>query len=103
MTALVSIVTTERSDALLVPNAALRFDPGTAEAPGQEKVAEAQRAHVWMRAGPSGLSRVEVGVGASDGSVTEVVSGALTEGQQLAIGNQTAESRRTLFGLRLGF
>jgi hypothetical protein len=56
-----------------------------------------------MRAGPSGLSRVEVGVGASDGSVTEVVSGALTEGQQLAIGNQTAESRRTLFGLRLGF
>jgi hypothetical protein len=88
-----------------VPNAALRFDPGTAEAPGQEKVAESeeQRAHVWMRAGPSGLSRVEVGVGASDGSVTEVVSGALTEGQQVAIGNQTAESRRTLFGLRLGF
>lgn len=86
MTASVSIVTSRRSSVLAVPNSALRFRP-----PGQDSVNGTQQRKpapgkrgtaVWILEG-KGLKRVVVKVGISDGSVTEVVSGALKEGQEV--------------------
>ncbi|MEX1205220.1 MAG: efflux RND transporter periplasmic adaptor subunit [Dongiaceae bacterium] len=104
MTALVRIATTERPNALLVPNAALRFEPATGASPptGAADSAGAS-ARVWARTGSGGLSPVATGIGASDGSMTEVLAGSLAEGQEVAIGESTVRSERTLFGLRLGF
>jgi HlyD family secretion protein len=108
MTAVVRIATTERPHALLVPNAALRFEPETAaaEAPirdGPASELAGRPALVWLRTDSGGLSPVDIRVGASNGSVTEVVSGPLSEGQAVAIGKGALRSQRTLFGIRLGF
>ena len=108
MTAVVSISTTERSSALLVPNAALRFEPETdplkASTRDEPSIVLAGRpAHVWLPGNRADLQRIAIGVGASDGSMTEVVSGSLFEGQEVAIGKQSIPKERTLFGLRLGF
>jgi HlyD family secretion protein len=108
MTALVRIVTVERTDALLVPNAALRFEPeaGASPAPPRgESVAgsEGQPAQVWMRGHYGRLSRVDINIGVSDGSVTEVVSGPLSAGEAVAIGREIAGNERTFLGIRLGF
>jgi HlyD family secretion protein len=104
MTALVRIATTERPNALLVPNAALRFQPGigASQAAGTAG-AEGQPARVWVRTGSGGLSSVAIGIGASDGNMTEVLAGTLAERQEVVIGESTLSKERTLFGLRLGF
>jgi len=107
MTAVVRIATTERPKALLVPNAALRFEPtpgavsrshqdGDPELPGRA-------GRVWVENGPGSLSAVTLGLGASDGSMTEVVAGTIDAGTQVVIGRVAADQERTLFGLRLGF
>lgn len=86
MTASVSIVTSRRSSVLAVPNSALRFRPpdqDSANGTGQRKSAPKKRgAAVWILEGKD-LKRIPVKVGISDGSVTEVVSGALKEGQEV--------------------
>jgi HlyD family secretion protein len=104
MTALVRVATTERPSALLVPNAALRFEPGTGALASAGAADVAGRpARVWARTGSDGLSPVAIDIGASDGSLTEVLAGSLAEGQEVAIGESALPSERTLFGLRLGF
>jgi HlyD family secretion protein len=108
MTAVVRISTTERSGALLVPNAALRFEPETTPPKASNRdepgIASAGRpAHVWLRGKSADLQQAAMGIGASDGSMTEVVSGPLSEGQEVAIRKQPIPDGRTLFGLRLGF
>jgi HlyD family secretion protein len=106
MTAVVRISTTERSDALLVPNIALRFDPETNQPTGCDEPAMAaagRLAHVWLRGKSADLERAAIVIGASDGSMTEVVSGSLSKGQEVAIRKQAIPVGRTLFGLRLGF
>jgi HlyD family secretion protein len=106
MTANVTFVYAERPNALRVPNAALRFKPtpemlgqpaaGTAGAQTRTNVSTSLRAR---GAGPSPLARsqkrtvyrleggkptpVEITIGITDGSHTELVEGALEEGSQL--------------------
>jgi len=105
MTALVRIATIERPDTLLVPNAALRFAPanGAPAADGDAAGLAGRPGQVWIRAAGDGLSPVDIGTGASDGSLTEVIGGPLNAGQEVAIGAVAARRERTLFGLRLGF
>jgi HlyD family secretion protein len=108
MTALVRIATVERTNALLVPNAALRFEPetGTSPAPPRgESVAgsEGQPAEAWVRSQYGGLSRIDFNIGVSDGSMTEVISGSLSAGDAVAIGRQIVGNERTFLGIRLGF
>lgn len=108
MTALVRIVTTERHDVLLVPNAALRFQPspsGDAAASGARaaQAGNTQSPHVWVRDASGRLSRASVKLGATDGSVTEVTAGSLAAGQTVAIGEAPPRAGGTLFGLRMGF
>jgi HlyD family secretion protein len=104
MTATLTIEVTRRDNVLRIPSAALRFKPsravlvalakgqsdGGGQATGARPVATAGsattpagRGTVWTYEGGA-LRPVEVTVGASDGSFTELVSGDIHEGTMLA-------------------
>ncbi|MFO0798213.1 MAG: efflux RND transporter periplasmic adaptor subunit [Gemmataceae bacterium] len=81
LTANLRFETGRRPDALLVPNAALRWQPA-----GQPAAAHAaDRGVVWVDA-PGGPRRVEVRTGLTDGVSTEVVEGALRAGDPVVVG-----------------
>ena len=79
MTANLEVVYAERSDAVRVPNAAIRFRPppelARTEAPRGKKL-------VWIRRGAQ-LEPVAFTPGVSDGTYTEVVDRALTPGESV--------------------
>jgi HlyD family secretion protein len=80
MTANVSIITAEKKNVLRVPNAALRFklaEQGRASLPQK-----GQGVWVLEKGDPK---RVPVTTGSSDGILTEVLSGELTENQQVIV------------------
>jgi HlyD family secretion protein len=80
MTANVSIVTARKTGVLLVPNSALRFRPGDQAKGGPQQKGQA----VWVL--ESGKPRrVPVVTGISNGSLIELVSGELKEGQQVIV------------------
>jgi HlyD family secretion protein len=100
MTATAEITVTRVADAILVPNAALRFTPPAAlhanegggfrllprppGAPPRDRAAEKGPKRVWTLNGEQ-LTPIEVGLGASDGTVTELRSGDLTPGTQVIV------------------
>lgn len=100
MTATASIVTAQRENVLLVPNAALRFTPpaaaetpkgsslisglmprppGTRTTRKQPAIAAGTKQQIWV-VGKSGPQAVEVETGVSNGRFTEIRSGALQAG-----------------------
>lgn len=107
MTATATITATERKGVLLVPNAALRFEPSTAQATAKKGLAlpmgpprnsrksaadgasTANARQVWVlpldAAHPDRGAPVAVAVtpGLSDGRMTEITAGALTEGMRV--------------------
>lgn len=109
MTAYVSIVVAERKDALLVPNAALRFKPANGEqkkgAAGDGTASKAKRdafsGKVYvLRDGK--LAPVSVSLGITDNRNTEVVGGELKVGDQVVVGNtQAANSAPSSSGPRM--
>jgi HlyD family secretion protein len=90
MTANVTVVYAEQPSALAIPNAALRFHPpgprdggaeGRSSAPGDES----DNGHtIWVMAGGSPRS-VVVHVGLTDGTVTELLDGDLSEGDEIVV------------------
>ncbi len=95
MTAYVNITVAHRDDALLVPNAALRFRPGEsgggksagarAKAAGAKDKAEAgQPGTVYVIEGGQPKA-VPIRVGITDNRMTEVLSGELKEGDKLIV------------------
>jgi HlyD family secretion protein len=109
LTANVHFVVQKESNALLVPNAALRWSPSspvevapearswkpadTTERsdPGGSKKGQSQRERfgvVWLKDGDL-VRPVEVKLGASDGAATAVVSDNVREGQEIVIGETT--------------
>ncbi|HEY1066425.1 MAG TPA: efflux RND transporter periplasmic adaptor subunit [Pirellulales bacterium] len=81
MTATASIVTDERRDVLLVPNAALRFTPpeGFGGWKSVKEKAQERRSRVWtLKDGQP--TPVLIETGATDGRFTQVVSGDVTVG-----------------------
>ena len=83
MTANVRITIGRRDDALKVPNAALRFRPPGAAGPGA--AAGPGTGRVWVLKGGSALP-VELRLGLSDGTATELVSGPLAAGDDVIVG-----------------
>ena len=92
MTATARVSTARVADALLVPNAALRFTPetevdaapGAAASAGAGSAAIGRARRVWMwRNGE--LAAVPITVGLTDGQWTEVVGGDLAPGMQLVV------------------
>jgi HlyD family secretion protein len=101
MTANVSIRAEERADALLIPNAALRFRPAFESASDFTAVASTERGSqatlaaqpagapkrvVWVRSEGNRAQPVEVHVGITDGGFTELVAGSLAEGDVVIVG-----------------
>jgi len=111
MTATASIVTAERTDVLLVPNAALRFTPPTASGKPQRSLvsrlvpgpppdmakkrpvaaaAKSDEARVWVL-GEQGAQAVAVKTGVSNGRQTEILGGDLTAGMAVITDYQEAK------------
>jgi len=82
MTATISCEVARRRQVLKLPNAALRFKP---EGTGTLSASGTPRTLVWTLEG-NALKSVPVTLGISDGSFTEIISGELEEGQQVAVG-----------------
>ncbi len=97
MTANVAIVVAQRDDILKVPNAALRFLPpriarkavASPESgnPAAEKV-------VWKEGTSGDPMAVQVQLGISDGSYTEVISSQLKEGDPVIIGIESSREKK---------
>ena len=105
MTANVRIVTDQKASVLKVPNAALRFRPPGTEAEGAPGAASGRTApqgagsrsdtvrgvagRVWVL-DPGGQPRaVQLRLGITDGSVTEVLEGDLRDQQEVVVGVTT--------------
>jgi HlyD family secretion protein len=84
MTANVRIVVENRDSVLKVPNAALRWRP-----PGAAGVREPGIGRVYVLEDGAPRPR-DVRLGLTDGSTTELVAGALTEGMEVVIGTAAA-------------
>jgi HlyD family secretion protein len=103
MTATVTIITSERTDVLIVPNAALRFTPpsaierplhgpmsrlfrprGKSDSGSPDEKPKEEKPTVWvMRNGKPTPVRIEIGL--TDGEWTEVTSGAVTADDQVVV------------------
>ncbi|MCI1190256.1 efflux RND transporter periplasmic adaptor subunit [Calidifontimicrobium sp. SYSU G02091] len=116
MTATATITTTERTDVLLVPNAALRYSPqaaaaapragggssfvssmmprppGAGQPPRRAGTNIAQVRQVWVLEGGQPRA-VPVKPGASDGRQTEVTSDELQPGMAVIVGQTTGAAR----------
>jgi HlyD family secretion protein len=106
MTATVRIVVDQRDDALKAPNAALRFRPAeAADAPAARKPPAARPAarsgRVWvLEAGKP--KPIDVRLGITDGTSTELVGGGLAEGTEVIVGLTPSDKRNSgLPGMRL--
>ncbi|HEY6348920.1 MAG TPA: efflux RND transporter periplasmic adaptor subunit [Candidatus Angelobacter sp.] len=103
MTAYVSIAAAEADNVLKVPNGALRFKPQTTgqPAPAQTKTAnggakqakDPSMATVWKMAADQSLQPVQIKLGITDHTFTEVaqvINGTLNPGDQLVTGSATS-------------
>ena len=108
MTAQLRILVSDTGGVLKIPNQALRFRPGdSGPAPGHQSTNQAGSsdppATVWL-VGDGGRPRaIAVRLGASDDNSTELLEGALAEGEPLIIGIANSKKQRGYFGVRLGF
>ena len=101
MTADVAFLVQERADALLVPNAALRFAPPDGP-PAPAPAGGPDARLVWVLDGSEALRPVPVQVGITDGHATEILGPGLAEGERVVTGIAGAGSRpdeqRSTFG-----
>jgi HlyD family secretion protein len=100
MTAVLRIVISDTEETLKIPNQALRYRPA-GERP--EAGSSTSSSRVWVVKDNGTANPVDVRLGASDENSSQMLGGALQEGQQLAVGVATPHSRVSAFGLRLGF
>ncbi len=105
MTATADIMVRQIEHALLVPNAALRFIPPTTTAKVEQRdflsmllsrrppnrpnradsAAKNNAQRVWVLGGDGQPKEIAVKLGASDGRMSEIISGELTEGAQILL------------------
>ncbi len=108
MTAYVNIAVAQREDALLVPNAALRFKPaqaarekkeagkGAGGKPAKRKKDGSSGTVYVLRAGE--VKALNVTLGITDNSATEVAGGDLKAGDRVLLGDATATSAASSMG-----
>jgi HlyD family secretion protein len=114
MTANVSIFVERRDNVLKVPNGALRFKPtlvrpertsglpvpaaerlAGSQPPGESNVRQGRekaKPTVWVPQGEGEPGPVEIKTGISDGQFTELVEGALKEGDEVVVGVDSSRS-----------
>jgi HlyD family secretion protein len=107
MTANVKILIKKASDALKVPNAALRFRPDSKNTK-MEKEADKDGAVVWLFAnGGTDLQPIFVQLGLTDGVSTQIIGGNLKAGDRIVTGmeadSKNASATSTSANKSLGF
>jgi HlyD family secretion protein len=90
MTASATITVAERRDALLVPNAALRYVPLTGETGQTATASRANTSQVWVLQ-QNKPQPIDVQAGISNGRLTEIVSGNLTVDDLVVIGQERSK------------
>jgi HlyD family secretion protein len=101
MTALVNIVVDEAKDVLKVPNAALRFQPPGSritEMAAAAEITAGERGVVWLPGEGEAPIPVQVALGRSNESATEVIDDSLRIGQEVIVGIASSPARRTWLG-----
>ena len=96
LTANVQFEMDQRSDVLLVPNAALRWKPQASQidpavsktAISTESANTQDRGCLWVEANGSFVRPLEVTVGVSDGTTTEISGSGVKEGMQVIVGEE---------------
>jgi len=109
MTAYVNAVVAQRHDALLVPNAALRYKPASAAVPRTKNSEQAKRSaasHTTVYVlEPTGLRAVGIDTGISDNRRTEIITGGLRAGDRVVVGdkqsNANSDQSRSSFRMRM--
>jgi HlyD family secretion protein len=86
MTGYVTVVVGERDGILRIPNAALRYEPGSAATNNKAKLAN-QRT-VWRLNLQKQAEPVDIVLGLADSRYTELLSGSLKDTDQLIIGEK---------------
>jgi HlyD family secretion protein len=105
MTALVRITVNRTGPVLKVPLAALRYAPKPkqgATAAEQGEVPRGRAATVWFAGADGEPKPVVIGLGEDDSSHTAVLSGPLSPGDRVIVGEAAATGPRRLFGIRIG-
>jgi len=99
MTAYVSVTVAQRKDALLVPNAALRFHPSEMVEKENTRSRDTDRKKKKDNAGIEGTvyvledgqaKAVHIGIGVTDNRMSEVLSSSLKQGDRVIIGDKFA-------------
>jgi len=96
MTANVSIIIAIKKEALKIPNVALRFMPSEKET--GESVKKGLGIWIIEKGEPK---RIPIVTGISDGNYTELVSGALKEGQEVIIESLANKKEQPVHGPRM--
>ncbi|MBI5584361.1 MAG: efflux RND transporter periplasmic adaptor subunit [Deltaproteobacteria bacterium] len=95
MTANVSIIVEEKENVLRVPNGALRFKP---PAKGEKSRPESKKTRtgpvVWLLGPENKLKPAPVQTGINDGKYTEILQGALKEGDLVVVEALSAEGKK---------
>lgn len=98
LTANVQFEVDHRRDVLLVPNAALRWKPQASQIdpavrdtipPSTESTSAEDRGCLWIRAEGGFVRPLEVAVGISDGTMTEISGSGVREGMQVIVGEES--------------
>jgi HlyD family secretion protein len=97
MTATVRLVVHRENDVLKVPLAALRFRPKP-----NGSFQPAAGTTVWVRTAAGGIKPVPVTTGPLSGDQGVLTSGALSEGDQVVIGQTAPSGAQRLFGIDFG-
>jgi HlyD family secretion protein len=102
MTAIIDLVVVEVEDVLKVPNAALRFEPpgatGANAASSGVSLGSGQAAVVWVP-GVGAPNPVQVTLGQSNESATELVDSPLRARQRVIVGMASTPQEHSWFGL----
>ena len=104
MTATVDIVTAQRRGVLRVPDQALRFEPGAQAATSGAARGAGATSRVWVLRDGKPVA-VALRIGLDDDSYAEVLSGQLSPGEAVIVGEQRGDaggSARAAAPLRLG-
>jgi HlyD family secretion protein len=86
MTGYVTVVVGERNGIVRIPNAALRYEPGSGT--NSNKAKQANQRTVWRLTVQKQPEAVEIVLGLADSRYTELLSGSLKDTDQLIIGEK---------------
>lgn len=91
----------ERVSALLTPEQKKRYDEMAGEAQAARAGGGGGSGRIWIIGEDSKAKAVDVRLGLTDGSMTEIVSGDIKDGQEVIVGQQAAPKASGMPGPRL--